>query len=355
MLDQNSAVLSGVTVNFSVNPSSGVLSRESATTGSNGEASTTLRLGNTAGTYTVTASVSGLSSVTFTATATDPPLPPSRIATTLEYVSGRGQEALIDEQLAKSLVVRVLDQNGAVLLGVTVSFTVSPISGVLNPASATTDATGEASTELTLGDTAGSYTVTARVSDIAQPVTFTATATNPDPNDPNPSGHNPPDNVLSHYVDDSERGGWIVWVYYPANYVKDDNEDGEEDNPRGLGDDPIDPQTGPPPGDKPYGFTMNVSGGDITNFSQTSGICKDADNDDRDDYNDVPCSTDGSDYSVQFFVKIEQGTEKITLTLTWTHGMYAPQVQTFNIMKEISMKDWDQEGYDPGHTNQEGW
>ncbi len=29
--------------------------------------------------------------------------------------------------------------------------------------------------------------------------------------------------------------------------------------------------------------------------------------------------------------------------------------QTFSTMKEISMKEYDEEGYDPGHLNQHRW
>ena len=197
-------------------------------------------------------------------------------------------------------------------------------------------------------------------------------------NNINPSGHNPPDNVLSHLVyghaDDNPEhkvgDGWIVWIFYPHNYVKDDNNDGIEDNPRGLGENPMHPQTGPSPGMYPYGFTFSVSGGEVKSFSQTSGGCTDTrigpppdeseatDNravgkDNRDDWDDTPCSASGSDYSTQMFVK--SSAEKITLTIKWTHGMYAPITQTFNIMKEINMKDYDQEGYDPGHLNQHRW
>jgi len=133
-----------------------------------------------------------------------------------------------------------------------------------------------------------------------------------------------------------------VWVYYPHNYVKDDNNDGVEDNPRKDIDHPIG-----------CGFTLSISGGTRTNFAQTSGPCTDDDSNNRDDYNDVPCSDSGSDYSAQFYVA--STASKITLTIGWTAGMYYGQTQIFNIMKEISMKDWDEVGYDPGHTNQDGW
>ena len=120
------------------------------------------------------------------------PAPPTLTATTLEVVSGDRQRARASHQIANPLVVRVRDQNAAAMSGVSVSFSVTP-SGQVTPSSATTGVNGEAQTRLTLGSTAGTYTVTARATGITQPVTFTATATappsTPTPNDPsfNPS------------------------------------------------------------------------------------------------------------------------------------------------------------------------
>ena len=181
VLDQNSNTLSGVTVSFTVSPSSGVLSPTSDTTDSNGEASTALRLGGTAETYTVTASASGITQdVTFTATATEATPPPqARVATNFQKVSGDNQSDHINQHLTNPLVVKVLDQDGDALSGVTVSFTVSPSDGVLSPTSTTTGSNGEASTALQLGGTAGTYTVTASATGITQTLTFTATATQP--------------------------------------------------------------------------------------------------------------------------------------------------------------------------------
>ena len=168
--------------------------------------------------------------------------------------------------------------------------------------------------------------------------------------------------------------GWIVWIYYPHNYV-------EQGHPRGLGMDPFSTQTGPASVDDPvttdrredYGFTFSVIGGVVREFSQTSGGCTDErtgappaslylegiDNratgqDNRDDYDDTPCSSSGSDYSVQIFVK--SSANKITISIKWTHGMYKGQTQNFNIMKEVSMRKYDSNpAPDPGHTNQERW
>ncbi|MDE0483997.1 MAG: hypothetical protein OXI67_15575 [Candidatus Poribacteria bacterium] len=178
-------------------------------------------------------------------------------------------------------------------------------------------------------------------------------------NNPNPSGHNPPDNVDSHYVyghenEDPTRNGWIIWVYYPHNYVAGGHPRNSINHPDGCG------------------FTLSITGGTRTNFIQTSGPCTDNDSDNRDDYKDVPCTggsngVEGSDYSAQFFVREDNPTDeglteqekkdkKITITVTWTHGMYAPQTQTFNIMKEVSMREYDANPPPyPGHTKQDGW
>ena len=100
----------------------------------------------------------------------------AQTATALEVVSGGGQSAGVNQQLASPLVVRVKDQNDGPMSGVSVSFSVTP-SATLNPSSATTGTNGQAQTWLRLGSTAGTYTVTARATGINQHVTFTATAT----------------------------------------------------------------------------------------------------------------------------------------------------------------------------------
>jgi PKD repeat protein len=68
--DQSNNPLAGVTVNFAVTAGSGSVNPTSATTASNGQAQATWTLGNTPGTNTATARVAGLTSVSFTATAT---------------------------------------------------------------------------------------------------------------------------------------------------------------------------------------------------------------------------------------------------------------------------------------------
>ena len=95
------------------------------------------------------------------------------VATTLEIVSGDNQSATVSTALANPLVVQVLDQNGGVFSGSTVTFATT--GGTLSETSVVTDANGQASTALTLPATAGDYTVTASVSGLTD-VMFSATA-----------------------------------------------------------------------------------------------------------------------------------------------------------------------------------
>ena len=69
VLDQNGSAFAGAVVTFSVTAGGGTLSATTATTDASGRARSTLTLGNDAGTNTVTATVAGLGTVTFTATA----------------------------------------------------------------------------------------------------------------------------------------------------------------------------------------------------------------------------------------------------------------------------------------------
>jgi hypothetical protein len=115
--------------------------------------------------------------VTFTATAT------TGTATTIALASGNSQSGSVNTAVANRLVVTVSDAGGNLVQGTSVSFAFGSVptgaSGQsLNPTSTTTDATGQASTALTLGNTAGTYTVQSTSTGLTgSPVTFTATAT----------------------------------------------------------------------------------------------------------------------------------------------------------------------------------
>ena len=184
VLDQNGSAFAGAVVTFSVTAGGGTMSSATGTTDARGRARSTLTLGSQPGPNTVKATVAGLDSVTFTATATEQA--PHR----LTKVSGEGQAGPASTQLAAPFVVSVLDQDGEAFAGAVVTFTVTAGGGLLssttddNPctvesstssATATTDANGQAATRLTLGSEPGPNTVSATVEGLAS-ATFTATA-----------------------------------------------------------------------------------------------------------------------------------------------------------------------------------
>ena len=162
--------VSGVSVSWSVTAGGGSVSSSSTQTNSQGQASVTLTLGPAAGTNTVTASAAGLSGspVTFSATATAPPMP-----TTIAAVSGDGQFGKTLEPLAGPFVVKVTDDQGAAVAGVTVDWGIMAGDGSLSASSTSTNGAGEASVTFTAGETTGESTVTASAAGLAgSPVTF---------------------------------------------------------------------------------------------------------------------------------------------------------------------------------------
>jgi adhesin/invasin len=173
--DQNGAALSGATVTF-VATGGASLRSATATTDANGLATDSLTvLGATAGPGTVTASVNGVSTsavFAFTATAATPSV--------IALVSGDAQAGVVGTGLTLPMVVKVTDQTGAPVSGVTVNFVASGGASLIT-ASAVTDATGQATDSLTvLGSTSGPGTVIATVNGISTPVTFNFVA-NPGP------------------------------------------------------------------------------------------------------------------------------------------------------------------------------
>ena len=184
VLDQDGEAFAGATVTFSVPAGGGMLSSTTdanpctiesstssttATTDANGHAATRLTLGSGSGTNTVSATVEGLEPVTFTATAAEQAMPHS-----LTKVCGDSQEGTVDALLAEPLVVSVVDEDGAAMAGVVVTFSVTASGGTLSSTTATTNANGRAATRLTLGSELGTNTVAAVVEGL-ESVTFTAT------------------------------------------------------------------------------------------------------------------------------------------------------------------------------------
>jgi hypothetical protein len=148
-----------------------------ATTNAAGQASVTWTLGSVVGAQTLVASLvgpQGSASVTFNATGSG--------ATGIVKVSGDGQQAPAGGALPSPVRVRVVGENDLPVTGVTVTFAAAD-NGTPSPASAATDANGEATTSWTLAPVVGPTTLTASVatSSGVQSVSFSATATTPPP------------------------------------------------------------------------------------------------------------------------------------------------------------------------------
>jgi plastocyanin len=105
---------------------------------------------------------------------TQPPGPPADVSPS----GGDAQSWYFNNPLPTPLSVTVLDVSGRAVPGVAVTWTVSSGGGAVSPAQSTTDASGVASTS----DSVGSSTiqrVSATVSGVAGPASFTELATTP--------------------------------------------------------------------------------------------------------------------------------------------------------------------------------
>ena len=139
--DENSNPLENVTVNFAVLTGGGTLNTMTATTDTNGQAESTLILGNDPGTNTVQVSVEGTTeTVIFNAEAVLPlPTP-----TTLSIVPRADDET-------DPYVVQVHDQDGNPLEDVTVTFTIFGDDGSTSTTTVMTDENGHAAFTLPPG------------------------------------------------------------------------------------------------------------------------------------------------------------------------------------------------------------
>ncbi len=123
------------------------------------------------------------------------PLGPSAlewVAQNIGLTSGSGQSGPVNTNLGSPFVVTVTDGYGNPMAGTTVTFSITGTPGGASGQSLTagtvaTNASGQASTTLNLGNQSGSYTVAASSGAlIGSPVTFTATATGGVPPPPVP-------------------------------------------------------------------------------------------------------------------------------------------------------------------------
>jgi hypothetical protein len=97
----------------------------------------------------------------------------------MTIVSGNGQVGLVGTPLALPLVVKVASSGGTPLAGIAVQFSVVTGAATVAPATASTDATGQAKATVTLGSSAGNITILAAVvgSSLSQQFVVTAGTT----------------------------------------------------------------------------------------------------------------------------------------------------------------------------------
>ena len=170
--DAGGSGVPNVTVNFSVTSGGGQLTGAVQTTNAQGIATvTSWRLGPAPGQNSVSASVAGLPSVTFTATGT------AGAPNQLQKTAGDNQTAQVNKPVAIAPQVRVLDGAGNGVSGVTVDFSVASGGGTVIVSRVITDSNGHASVGAwILGPTPGVNTLTATVTGLPS-VTFDADAT----------------------------------------------------------------------------------------------------------------------------------------------------------------------------------
>jgi adhesin/invasin len=172
LLDGSGNPIAGGAVSWVIGAGGGSVDPAASTTAPDGTTSAVWTLGPGLGSNTLTAVVSGVGTVQFSATGTAAP------ATTLLLNGGNNQSASVQSQLPTPISVKAVDGNGNGVAGVAVTWAVTPGGGSLSATTSATRADGTADVMWTLGPTVGAQTATATAAGLqGSPVTFTATAT----------------------------------------------------------------------------------------------------------------------------------------------------------------------------------
>ncbi|NOY79201.1 MAG: T9SS type A sorting domain-containing protein [Calditrichaeota bacterium] len=174
VVDQYGNPVPNYPVTFVITQGDGSLSNsQPVSTDANGLASTILTLGLTSATNTVEARAGSLqnSPIVFVATAE------SGIASKILYVSGNNQTGTVGQELSNVLKVKVVDNINEPVANVHVSFVVTDGNGtVVEQQPISTDTSGFASVHFILGTHAGTNTIEAQASGLANsPIIFTET------------------------------------------------------------------------------------------------------------------------------------------------------------------------------------
>ena len=214
VVTRDGSAASGVSVSWNIVSGGGTLGGASSATNGDGIATMTWTLGPAAGAQSARASVADASGspVAFTATATAGP------ATTIEASGGTGQAATIGTALGDPLQVRVEDQFGNPVGGISVSWAVTGGGGTLAPPTSTTAANGTASSVWTLGGTVGQQSAQASATGLTgSPVAFTATGSPaPDP----ATGVTVSNNAFTPAVRTVEAGSTVTWTWVNTGSVE---------------------------------------------------------------------------------------------------------------------------------------
>jgi hypothetical protein len=167
--DKKGKPVAGVAILFSVVNGGGTISGAAQTTDAKGIATVGgWMLGRTPGEQRLSAKPDSMSGVAFVVTAT-PGAP-----TQMTKVSGDAQSGPVGGALPVPVAVLVKDSYGNLVNGASVSFTPGNGSSVA-PASAATNASGQAATQWTMAHTPGGASLTASLGSLT-PLTFSATA-----------------------------------------------------------------------------------------------------------------------------------------------------------------------------------
>ena len=166
--DANGNGIPGVSVTFTSN-AGGTFSANPVTTDSAGLASVNYTTGTKGGHIQILANVTGFTSAVFYEYVT--PGSPTAVTT----VSGNAQTAATSTLLAKPLVVKVTDQYGNVVPGVSVTFADGGAGGSFSANPAVTGSAGTASVNYTAPAKTGTITIRATVSGVSTAASFTVT------------------------------------------------------------------------------------------------------------------------------------------------------------------------------------
>jgi alpha-tubulin suppressor-like RCC1 family protein len=174
ILDQHDDPIADQPVTWEVTSGDGTVNPTVSASGTDGYASTTLRLGPNIGVQTVSAALVGSAPVVFGVNATSAP------ASKIFLVSGDAQSGRVGGRLTSDIVVGVTDAFDNPKQGVNVSFTVFTGGGAVTAANVTSDASGLARVKWTLGTQVGSQSLLVGSGNLS-PVTVTANASADNP------------------------------------------------------------------------------------------------------------------------------------------------------------------------------